>query len=417
MGRSKEEVHHILANWQDRKLFELQFVQVAGTLLSGAAIGCFSWNVRDEEHWLGPASWYCCLVLSLFAILSSSTEAFIFSSMKSSLRPVSFQSRLSMICHTENYPREVGSFASTNDSEKGKSADPPPVRCHIRWNMVFTWQAPIMLLSYGVIAFLVGISVYIITPLYTNDQSLGGKPVSHNPQRSISTRTRVLFIWSHGLTFVLRIVHIFKHRNALDRSICVIQISKGLDHDWGLYVYRTTLRTKKLGNDIRSTSTTLSLQIYKIIAGGRTQLYLQRSSLTYHETRDIFVRWIVTSGAEDDGRIDHGMYDWYFLYVDRDILEKFRRIDDAWKEEPLDYDAEEVPVIIVKARSLGFPNSPISTPKRLDNCLQKDIGLIDGSLGGINPSMVHQSEVSAVPLIHPPHGVMRTRKVDVSEVS
>ncbi|KAI8944661.1 hypothetical protein F4801DRAFT_594789 [Xylaria longipes] len=140
MGRSKEEVHHILANWQDRKLFELQFVQVAGTLLSGAAIGCFSWNVRDEEHWLGPASWYCCLVLSLFAILSSSTEA------------------LSMICYTENYPREVGSFASTNDSEKGKTADPPPVRCHIRWNMVFTWQAPIMLLSYGVIAFLVGIS-------------------------------------------------------------------------------------------------------------------------------------------------------------------------------------------------------------------------------------------------------------------
>lgn len=102
----------------------------------------------------------------------------IFSSMKSSLRPVSLQSSLSMICHTENYPREVGSFASTGDSERGKSADPPPVRCRIRWNMVFTWQAPIMLLSYAVIAFLVGISVYIITPLYTNDQSLGGKPVS-----------------------------------------------------------------------------------------------------------------------------------------------------------------------------------------------------------------------------------------------
>ncbi|KAI0452793.1 hypothetical protein F5B21DRAFT_526516 [Xylaria acuta] len=181
MGRSREEVHRILTNWQGRKLFELQFVQVAGTLLSGATIGCFSWNVQDEEHWdekLGPASWYCCLVLSLFATLTSLTEAFIFSSMKSSLRPVSLQSRLSMIRHTDNYPTEVGSFASTNDSEKGKSAEPPPVRCHIRWNMVFTWQAPIMLLSYGVIAFLVGISVYIITPLYTNDKSLGGKPAA-----------------------------------------------------------------------------------------------------------------------------------------------------------------------------------------------------------------------------------------------
>ncbi|KAI1740596.1 hypothetical protein F4680DRAFT_92731 [Xylaria scruposa] len=52
MVRSKEEVHRTLTNWQDRKLFELHFVQVAGTLLSGAVIGCFSWDVRDEEHWV-----------------------------------------------------------------------------------------------------------------------------------------------------------------------------------------------------------------------------------------------------------------------------------------------------------------------------------------------------------------------------
>ncbi|KAI1753775.1 hypothetical protein F4782DRAFT_68040 [Xylaria castorea] len=195
MGRGKEEVHRTLTNWQDRKLFELQFVQVAGTLLSGAVIGCFSWNIRDEEHWLGPASWYCCLVLSLFAILSSSTEAFIFSSMKSSLRPISLQSRLSMICVTENYLREVGSFESTNDSERGKSTDPPPVRCHIRWNMVFTWQAPIMLLSYGVIAFLVGISVYIITPLYTDDQSLGGKPAAIFYLATL-VASGAVFVWS-----------------------------------------------------------------------------------------------------------------------------------------------------------------------------------------------------------------------------
>ncbi|KAI0193563.1 hypothetical protein EV127DRAFT_360783 [Xylaria flabelliformis] len=195
MIRSKEEVHRTLTNWQDRKLFELQFVQVAGTLLSGAVIGCFSWNVRDEEHWLGPASLYCCLVLSLFAILSSSTEAFIFSSMKSSLPPVPLQNRLAMICYMENYPGETGSFASTHDNEKGKSANPPPVRCHIRWNMVFTWQAPIMLLSYGVIAFLVGVSLYIITPLYTNDQSLGGKPASIFYLTAL-VASGAVFVWS-----------------------------------------------------------------------------------------------------------------------------------------------------------------------------------------------------------------------------
>ncbi|KAI1377435.1 hypothetical protein F4677DRAFT_57693 [Hypoxylon crocopeplum] len=36
----------------------------------------------------------------------------------------------------------------------------------VRWNMVFTWQAPMMLLAYSVIAFLVGLTVYICAPLY-----------------------------------------------------------------------------------------------------------------------------------------------------------------------------------------------------------------------------------------------------------
>lgn len=52
MGRSEDDINGILTSWQDRKLYELQYVQVAGTLLSGAVIGCFSWNVRDQEHWV-----------------------------------------------------------------------------------------------------------------------------------------------------------------------------------------------------------------------------------------------------------------------------------------------------------------------------------------------------------------------------
>ncbi|KAI1317487.1 hypothetical protein F5Y16DRAFT_414611 [Xylariaceae sp. FL0255] len=190
-----EQIQRVLTNWQDRKLFELQFVSVAGTLLSGAVIGCFSWNVRDEEHWLGPASWYCCLVLSLFAILLSSTEAFIFSSMKNSPRPIPLHSRISMICHTENYPREVTTALQPNDGERGESSEPHPVRCYIRWNMVFTWQAPIMLLSYGVIAFLVGISIYIITPLYSHDDTLGGKQAAIF-YLVVLVASGAVFVWS-----------------------------------------------------------------------------------------------------------------------------------------------------------------------------------------------------------------------------
>lgn len=41
-----------------------------------------------------------------------------------------------------------------------------PVRVHVRWNMIFTWQAPVMLMSYSFILFLMGLTTFVITPLY-----------------------------------------------------------------------------------------------------------------------------------------------------------------------------------------------------------------------------------------------------------
>lgn len=42
----------------------------------------------------------------------------------------------------------------------------PPVRAEVRWNMVFTWQAPMMLLSYSLIGFVMGLTICMLTPLY-----------------------------------------------------------------------------------------------------------------------------------------------------------------------------------------------------------------------------------------------------------
>ncbi|KAI0450265.1 hypothetical protein F5B21DRAFT_517560 [Xylaria acuta] len=167
-----DDSHRMFAVWQDRKLVELHFVQIAATLLSGAVIGCFSWAAREREHWLGPASWYCSLILSLFAILLSSTEAFIFNTMKSSAHSLPLRDRMSMICNIQG---SIRNYELAGDREKGKSPMPRSERARIRWNMVFTWQAPMMLLAYSVIAFLMGTTIYIITPLYSNDTSIGGK--------------------------------------------------------------------------------------------------------------------------------------------------------------------------------------------------------------------------------------------------
>ena len=40
------------------------------------------------------------------------------------------------------------------------------VQISVRWNMVFTWQAPIMLMSYSVAFFLSGLTIFVLTPLY-----------------------------------------------------------------------------------------------------------------------------------------------------------------------------------------------------------------------------------------------------------
>jgi len=192
------------------------------TLLAAAVIGCFSWTTPQngsEQHWLGPAAWYCSLILSLTAVLLSSSEAFIFSAIKnappgspesssetditrSGTMPDRLIQELAMIVHCEGRGVQpagavrMGTVSScsipsvntgvpTNHTERHRSdqqqqdLDPEeatrgsdhergadPIRVTIRWNMVFTWQAPIMLVAYSVVAFFVGLVVYVCKPLY-----------------------------------------------------------------------------------------------------------------------------------------------------------------------------------------------------------------------------------------------------------
>lgn len=212
LQKNNVELATMLSSWRDRKLHELYFVQVAGTLLSAAVIGCFSWEARDFEHWVGPAARYCSLVLSLFAILLSASQSFIFTTLAQrrsrsnqylELHPSTCD--IAMICrvirngHPPSPPkasaRVRGSFflnesesEADDDREKGEKGGnegkqpglgessslaanhtSQDVKVYIRWNMVFTWQAPMMLLAYSVIAFLIGLTVYVCTPMYSED--------------------------------------------------------------------------------------------------------------------------------------------------------------------------------------------------------------------------------------------------------
>ncbi|KAK3315431.1 hypothetical protein B0H66DRAFT_565355 [Apodospora peruviana] len=205
-GESAEFIAGKLQRWRDRKLHELQFVQVAGTLLAAAVIGCFSWAPKDEEHWLGPAAWYGSLVLSITAVLLSSSEAFILSAIKNA-PPVSGSSsrlsqELSMILHVQNWNNGDNHDDDDNDPE-GRSHHPVshqgtgPVKVDIRWNMIFTWQAPIMLLGYSIIGFFMGLVIFVCTPLYDGHDG----PYLNSPGKGAiffivwSAVSGVVFIW------------------------------------------------------------------------------------------------------------------------------------------------------------------------------------------------------------------------------
>lgn len=47
----------------------------------------------------------------------------------------------------------------------------------VRWNMIFTWQAPMMLMAYSAICFLGGLTVYVCAPLYDGQGWVGASKV------------------------------------------------------------------------------------------------------------------------------------------------------------------------------------------------------------------------------------------------
>jgi hypothetical protein len=134
------------------------------TILAGAVIGCFSWQPLSNQYWEGPAFWYCSLVLSVTAILLSSSQAFIFSALNAPTAGLNssgdIRRYLALILVTS---KQQASLCSEN-FPSGAFQD-----SHPRWKMVFTWQAPMMLMAYAVMFFLAGLTTYVCTPLFRGE--------------------------------------------------------------------------------------------------------------------------------------------------------------------------------------------------------------------------------------------------------
>jgi len=139
-------------------------------------IGCFSWGPIVDEYWLGPAFWYTILVLSILAILLSSSQAFLFNALKEP-SVEDYQHYLPLIVATlDNSPHVNEELTSPNESRLPMDTLFVP-----KWKMMFTWQCPMMFMAYSVISFLGGLTIYVCTPLFNGEFSTDrGKASFHH---------------------------------------------------------------------------------------------------------------------------------------------------------------------------------------------------------------------------------------------
>jgi hypothetical protein len=124
-------------------------------------------------YWLGPALWYSSLVLSILAILLSSSQAFIFTSLNEPTAELhsngDYRRYLALIM---DIPRLSVARSGEDSGNQRASAFKP------RWKMVFTWQSPMMFMAYGVGFFLLGLTLYVCAPFFNGEVWTAGVKVS-----------------------------------------------------------------------------------------------------------------------------------------------------------------------------------------------------------------------------------------------
>ena len=146
------------------------------TVLAAAVIGSFSWDKTFEAYWLSPACWHCSLVLSVLGILVSTQQSFVLETVGPPPTENTHYSR-SLRKYLPLVLTQVLTSRQREDPQREGSAE-QRILYAPRWKMVFTWQCPTMFMSYSVCLFLLGLTIYVCTPLIRGDNWGDGDRVS-----------------------------------------------------------------------------------------------------------------------------------------------------------------------------------------------------------------------------------------------
>ena len=108
---------------------------------------------------------------------------FIFISIKNSPTGRDLTKDLTIFAHVRDLDEEAGpaeqnTTVTTNSTNRRPAQVRRPARISVNYNMVFTWQAPMGLMAYSAIGFIIGLMVYVTTPLYDGSAFGGDSKVS-----------------------------------------------------------------------------------------------------------------------------------------------------------------------------------------------------------------------------------------------
>ena len=131
-------------------------------VLAGAVIGSFSWFSITDAFWLASACWYTSLFLSVLGILLSAQQMAVFQFLGDV--PHS-DCRLARSTMNRYRPLLIERAPSGGSGSNTQTLNTEIQRYRPKRSMVFTWQCPMMFMSYSVCLFLLGLTLVVITPL------------------------------------------------------------------------------------------------------------------------------------------------------------------------------------------------------------------------------------------------------------
>lgn len=180
IAREKENSRReqMIESWIKMKRSELEYVSVAVGLckvsrlhsdaladsMQGAVIfatvpTCLGWIEISKAHWTAPAFWYVSIVLAIMSVVIAAQQTSVLSSLQ--------KTKFSIV-----QDRLVQSVAALP-----------------RRKMLYAWQIPLQCLSYSIVAFLVGFSSYIVSPITAANPWDGKAQASMNASDGAHTTT------------------------------------------------------------------------------------------------------------------------------------------------------------------------------------------------------------------------------------